>query len=218
MLTKRLTGILIASGFVLLGAATSDPVPHLTTQDEAKQDVPQYVGADSCKLCHFKQHKSWTKTTMAASFDVLKPGNAKEIKEKHGLDTTKDYSKDASCLPCHTTGYGQPGGYPAIDPDKPWTKEQTELASKREGVQCESCHGPSSQMMEFKKELKKSKAKYEIAELQKLGLVVPDKDNCATCHNDKSPTHPKGEKIDFEKLLKNDKQVHDHMPLRQRRD
>ncbi len=71
----------------------------------------KYVGTGACKKCHLKQYMSWKKTTMARTFDVLKPGKAVEAKTKAGLDPKKDFTKDPACLPCHTTGYGLPGGY-----------------------------------------------------------------------------------------------------------
>jgi hypothetical protein len=39
-----------------------------------------------------------------------------ERKKAAGLDPAKDYTKDQECLPCHTVGYGKPGGY--VDPKK----------------------------------------------------------------------------------------------------
>ncbi|UCE72390.1 MAG: cytochrome c family protein, partial [Nitrospiraceae bacterium] len=88
-----------------------------------------YVGVKKCKACHIKQYKSWQKTTMAESFENLKQGVKVEEKKKAGLED-KDYTADASCLKCHTTGYGQPGGFTSI-------ADTPNLA----GVQCESCHG-----------------------------------------------------------------------------
>ncbi len=65
-----------------------------------------YVGSNKCKKCHSKQHKSWKKTKMALALETLKPGAVAEIKTKYGLDPKKDYSTDAECLKCHTTGFG----------------------------------------------------------------------------------------------------------------
>ncbi|MDQ7053398.1 MAG: cytochrome c family protein [candidate division KSB1 bacterium] len=74
-----------------------------------------FVGTQKCKKCHLKQYKSWKKTKMASTFDVLKPGVRAEAKKKAGLDPDKDYTTDKECLPCHTTGYGKPGGFISIE-------------------------------------------------------------------------------------------------------
>ena len=39
---------------------------------------------------------------------------------------------DSRCLPCHTTGYGQPGGFVSVG-ETPHMKD----------IQCEACHGPA---------------------------------------------------------------------------
>ena len=75
-----------------------------------------YVGSKKCKMCHKVQYESWEKTKKFTTFETLKPGNAVEVKEKHGLDPNKDYTKDESCRKCHTTGYGHEGGYFTPDP------------------------------------------------------------------------------------------------------
>ena len=100
---------------------------------------PEYVGSKSCKKCHIKIYKSWEKGAKAKTLDALKPGEASEAKTKHGLDTAKDYSKDESCLACHSVGFGKPGGYAApAEGDEAAAKKAKALA----GVGCESCHGP----------------------------------------------------------------------------
>ncbi|MDO8630183.1 MAG: multiheme c-type cytochrome, partial [Phycisphaerales bacterium] len=63
-----------------------------------------YVGNQKCKKCHIKQHRSWEKTRMAKAFEILKPGNNKEQKEKFNVDVTKDYTTDEKCVKCHTIG------------------------------------------------------------------------------------------------------------------
>jgi hypothetical protein len=70
---------------------------------------------------------------MAKSFDLLKPGVAAEAKTAHNLEPNKDYTADAECLSCHTTGYGQPGGFVSV-------AETPKLV----GVQCEVCHGQAT--------------------------------------------------------------------------
>ncbi len=76
----------------------------------AQSGEHSYMGTKNCRKCHLKEWKSWADTTMAKAFEQLKPGAAAEAKTKAGLDPAKDYTTDATCLACHTTGYGQPGG------------------------------------------------------------------------------------------------------------
>ncbi len=72
--------------------------------------VSNFVGDQFCFNCHRAQHENWKKTGHASALYTL-------IREKRESDHT--------CLPCHTTGFGEVTG-----PDF--------LAN----VQCESCHGP----------------------------------------------------------------------------
>ena len=66
----------------------------------------EYIGSKKCKMCHKVQYKSWEAGHKAGTFELLKPGQAVESKTKHNLDPQKDYTTDAGCLKCHTTGYG----------------------------------------------------------------------------------------------------------------
>jgi cytochrome c554/c'-like protein len=176
----------------------------LTASPGSAQDpTPEYVGDKTCKSCHFKQHRAWKKTGLAKAVDTLKPtaeADDKALFDRKAaakLDPTKDYSADATCLACHTTGYGKPGGYPA---DPAATDEAKALAELMGKVSCESCHGPGSLYSKHKEEKQKEdkKAKFTFEGLAKLGLVKPDDTNCATCHNDQGPTHASST-FDFEK-------------------
>jgi formate-dependent nitrite reductase cytochrome c552 subunit len=143
-----------------------------------------FVGSKSCQKCHFKEFGSWQKTKMAQAFKTLKPNEAAESKKKANLDVAKDYSKEAKCVACHVTGYGKPGGYPAIVEGKEWTAEEKARAPLMEGVGCESCHGPGEKYSPYKKDNKE----YKWADIAKLGAVHPEDKNCATCHNKESPS------------------------------
>jgi Cytochrome c554 and c-prime/Doubled CXXCH motif (Paired_CXXCH_1) len=79
--------------------------------------APLYAGAETCGLCHVDTHDSWMTTLHSGAFQTLKAA---------GMD------KNASCLPCHTVGYGTASGFK----DEATTPQ---LA----GVQCENCHGPA---------------------------------------------------------------------------
>lgn len=172
-----------------------------TSLSAANGTNARYIGAKKCKTCHIKQYKSWEKTKMATSFGNLKPGAKPEAKKKAGLNPDKDYTTDAKCLKCHTTGYGKPGGFTTIE-------ETPKLA----GVQCEGCHGPGSKYLK----IKKKKKKYKLAEVTAVGLVVPSKDEkgCMECHNDESPFNekvdPKYKFVFKERLGK----THKHFPLK----
>jgi peroxiredoxin len=55
-----------------------------------------YSGDEACRICHMSQHETWSLTTHSYAFDTL---------VQHGAD------RNPECLPCHTVGWGQPGGY-----------------------------------------------------------------------------------------------------------
>lgn len=165
----------------------------------AYADSAEYVGVKKCKACHIKQFKSWKETSMANSFENLKPGVKAEAKSKAGLDPEKDYTADAGCLKCHTTGYGSPGGFKSIE-------ETPNLA----GVQCESCHGAGSQYSQ----IMKTNKQYKLAEVKAAGLIVPSEDEkgCIACHGKDSPFNesvdPKYKFVFKEALEK----THEHFP------
>ena len=157
----------------------------------AQEGEAKYVGPDACNKCHFKEHRYWKKTKLITAFDVLKPTAEDADKELFDrktaakLDPAKDYSTDAKCVKCHTTGHGKPGGYPA----DPSADEAT--AKLMAGISCEACHGPGSKYVEHKtKALEADKAaKFTFDDLAPMGLVKPDATNCKTCHNDQNPTN-----------------------------
>ena len=74
-------------------------------------------GSDSCAACHDKDCVTWEASTHAHAWTTL-------ANDKSHVDSY--------CQQCHTTGFGQPGGF---------------VSAKRSGnrvhVGCESCHGPS---------------------------------------------------------------------------
>jgi hypothetical protein len=160
-----------------------------------------YVGSKKCKMCHLKEWKSWAETTMAKSFDVLKPGERAEEKKAAGLDPETDYTTDKTCLPCHTTGYGEEGGFVdlATTPD---------LA----GVGCEMCHGAGGTYLEDPYMTLKNK-EYKKAELVAVGMVdTVGAAQCTTCHNAESPFVADDFVFDFE--ANKDTGTHEKIPLK----
>lgn len=183
-------------------------------------DHATYESTRVCSKCHDLQGESWETTGHAKAFDLLKPQVRAEAKAKAKLDPAKDYTKDANCLGCHTTGYGEPGGYdPAMPPG-----QAKALAS----VGCESCHGAGS---EFKKEHGDAEEKFkkEGASTDRKVLVAAKQNfdyekACAQCHGTatRKPGSPFTAAVDpkyafdFNKAVRvggKAKGVHDHFKL-----
>jgi len=76
----------------------------------------EYVGKDACFECHPEATAHWAQTPHAEAWRTI-------------VDRGEQNNPD--CLGCHTTGFGEPGGF--ADP----------AAGKAlVNVQCEACHGP----------------------------------------------------------------------------
>jgi len=95
-----------------------------------------------------------------------------ETKHAHAMESlSAAEAKDPACIACHST-------YGGVDEDL------IAGLTLAEGVSCESCHGAGSGY--FPPAVMKSREK-SLAK----GLVLPTKEVCIKCHNDKSP-HFKG--------------------------
>lgn len=171
----------------------------------------EYVGVTACKKCHIKEYTSWKKTKMAKTFNVLKPDMGTETKTKFNLDPKKDYTKDVTCLPCHTTGYGYKGGYKI---PKEGDLKSAKIAKENEGTTCEGCHGPGGKYIELHKEVATKKRKYTSKEFQAAGMYKMSEGVCITCHNPDNPTAPEGFKFDYKKTKSTD--THEVFPLKYR--
>jgi hypothetical protein len=130
-----------------------------------------YVGVKACTMCHKTEKQGqqlaiWEKSKHAGAYTTLTTPRADEVAKAKGL--AKPAAESPECLECHVVKGG---------PD---------AADIKQGVQCESCHGPG--------------ADYKAMSVMKVrdsavkgGLrVFADKAEieamCKTCHNDKSPT------------------------------
>ncbi|MBW2495223.1 MAG: redoxin domain-containing protein [Deltaproteobacteria bacterium] len=103
-----------------------------------------HVGSDSCRSCHESEYATWAASPHAAAVATL---------EKEGK------SDRAECLACHTTAYGQPGGFPKDGA----VKSHADLAR----VGCESCHGPGGEHVK--------------KDTVKIGNIVALGDKCDSC-------------------------------------
>jgi hypothetical protein len=167
----------------------------------------KYVGTKKCKKCHLKEYMSWKKTKMAGTFNVLKSGANVEAKKSSNLSPDKDYSKDASCLPCHTAGYELVGGYKSGDPAR--------SGKDFEGVTCEGCHGPGSKYIKLHEEIAKTKRSYDVSEHYNAGGSEMTSAACTNCHNRRNPTTGPDFVFDYEKYKTEG--IHKISPLKYRK-
>jgi hypothetical protein len=117
------------------------PVSHL----RAEKEKAFYVGMDKCSECHSEHVESYRSWKYSKNFRVLKMRK-------------KDHDPD--CLPCHTTGFGETGGFVSVE-------KTPHMINK----QCESCHGPASLHLKAPTRLEHQKT-----------LNIP-KNICTSCHS-----------------------------------
>ena len=77
-----------------------------------------YASSGACTSCHHRELARWAFSDHAKAYQSLIMRNEKNNPE---------------CLPCHTTGFGEPNGLGELT---------TSNIRKYKAVQCESCHGP----------------------------------------------------------------------------
>ena len=208
---KVLSFILLSAALVAGGADNADAKKKklkLTDDEKALMDKwevkekkrakyikgmrksPKFVGATKCNgSCHDPYYQAWKDSIHGKTFTLLQPGERAEAKERVKLDPEKDYTTTPLCLRCHTTGYGQSGGFkPAgsknkkgkdvsskIDPDEP----------NFEQVGCEMCHSVAGGS-QLRLVMKASKGDFSKPEIEKFGQRWDYANACTRCH-----THPK---------------------------
>jgi hypothetical protein len=83
-----------------------------------------YVGSLACKECHPEEYANFmTYAKKSTSFQSI---------EKQMRHLTPEEIKQ--CYPCHTTGYGKPGGF--VSPEE---------TPHLKNAGCEVCHGPGAE-------------------------------------------------------------------------
>jgi hypothetical protein len=80
-----------------------------------------YLGLGTCQRCHASAFDAYTATRHAAAYATL---------------TAVFMHRDSGCIPCHSTGYGEPGGFNGVR----LRGSRVDLID----VQCEACHGPGA--------------------------------------------------------------------------
>lgn len=96
----------------------------VSVQGNEQQGANTYVGSSACRECHPEEYENFmTYAKKSISFQSI------ERQRKH---LTADEIRQ--CYPCHTTGYGRPGGFISIE-------ETPHLMN----AGCEVCHGPGAE-------------------------------------------------------------------------
>jgi hypothetical protein len=156
-----LTMTAIISGASFLGSAV-DPVGAAPPAGQT------YVGTKKCASCHFEQYMTWKKHKHALSFEIL----------------PAKYRTDATCLKCHSTGFGEPTGFTseAATPDLV-------------GNTCENCHGAGSEHVKIAEKFAGQKSLSDAdKKLVRESTVKLRSEVCAACHMGAS--HRAHEKIE----------------------
>lgn len=178
---KRLMGMAAAAAALLIAAPASQAAGA------------GYVGVKTCTKCHDVQGESWAETAHAKAFESLKANAKAEEKKKAKLDPAKDYTKDKDCVGCHSTGFGQSGGF-AVGGE---VGGQKQLGA----VGCESCHGPGGGYRDehgkAEKKLKKDGQATPRKTLVAAGQNFEYEKACATCHLNYQGSPHKGAKAPF---------------------
>jgi len=97
---------------------------HAASAGNGQAGQMTYVGSLACKDCHPEEYDNFmTYAKKSTSFQSI---------EKQMRHLTSEEIKQ--CYPCHTTGYGQPGGFVSLE-ETPHLKN----------AGCEVCHGPGAE-------------------------------------------------------------------------
>lgn len=170
---KQLTVMFI--GLICVVMAVSFVFTMLMTEKALANPAndAEYVSYNQCQVCHSHQNAKWREMGHAKAFDRLKTDEAIAIGERLGLD--RPPAEHPDCLRCHVTAYD-------VDLEKP--PARINLA---DGIQCESCHGPSSEHIVIGRQVMFGQANKDDVDIM-AGRGWPGEENCLQCHNSESPT------------------------------
>jgi hypothetical protein len=156
-MSKLTPALIILAGIVLVAVLSGTDSISVTKANAAPPSGQKYVGTKVCASCHFEQYMTWKKSKHALSFESL----------------PAKYKADATCLKCHSTGYGQPNGFKDL-------KSTPQLA----GNTCENCHGPGSEHTKIAQQFtnKKTLSDDEKKQVKESIWKVQPTNVCAACH------------------------------------
>lgn len=118
MLCSTFSALLTSAALVLLLG------PFSAALGAVQNSAALYVGSLACKDCHPEEYENFmTYAKKSVSFQSI------ERQKKH---LTAEEIRQ--CYPCHTTGYGRPGGFTSVE-ETPHLKN----------AGCEVCHGPGAE-------------------------------------------------------------------------
>jgi hypothetical protein len=166
-------GILFAGCVGVAGLAAITAMFTTVQPADGAADDAEYVGYQQCQICHGHQNQVWSGMGHARAYERLETDEAKAVAAELGLDVPPAEHPD--CLRCHVTGYD--------------AEERRLPAAIRleHGVQCESCHGPSSEHIVIGRQVMFGQAQLEDVDIM-AGRPFPGESNCLQCHNTDSPT------------------------------
>lgn len=176
-----LAGVVV-SGLLGLGLAGASPSGGNHPTDPATPVAAnKYIGADKCKSCHSSpevgdQYGHWKGTKHAKAFEVLASEESKKLAAEKGI---ADPQKDDACVKCHVTAFKVP-------------EDQIKKGfDMKQGVQCETCHGPGDAHMKARFAAASSgEAPTGPVEIPAGEIIAsPDEKTCLACHNAESPSY-----------------------------
>ena len=155
-------GAVLALAVVIYSSLPAGRGNSINAQTASGQPAT-YVGTTKCAPCHFSQFAQWKQDSHAKAFEIL----------------PAKYKQDASCLKCHTTGYGEPSGY----------HDETTLGLA--GTTCEACHGPGSDHVTVAQKFVEVEITPAGEEQLRASIAKVKPDNaCVHCHLNKAHRDP----------------------------
>jgi len=167
-------------------------------------DKSKFIGAKKCKNCHKSKSQGeiysvWESKPHAQAFETLQGEKAAEVAKELGIEKAWEAPE---CLRCHVSGFGL---------DK---KRFKRTFKAKQGVGCESCHGPGELHNKLRLKIANSLEGTEepewVSEIPREEILLPTEEICRSCHNEESPTY---KEFDFGKHLKEVEHLH---PLREK--